>query len=522
LQIGNRAALSTDSGISTALTNNAFHNGTNFTYSQTATALLYRQEGGQHEWFNAPSGTAGNAISFTQAMTLGSNSGLSIGTPSAAPSQGLLVQGASIFNGNLSLENAVSPRVSVTGNTATGFPGYNLSNTTQAYEIIVRGNLSNAFQIRNTTVSADLLSIASTGAATFSSSIDARGNIAMQYDSTAANQAILSHNGTSAILYSSGNTTKKDFTIYRDGGVDAGLIIKGSNGNVLIGTTTDAGFKLDVNGTGRFSGNVSLNQAANPQLNIVASNSTGVPEIYLNRSTSTTVGYIGAGVNSTVTNVGDFVVLENRLSTGGIALRTNNSTRLTIDSTGAATFSSSVTSLAAAGATFVRAATSGGSDVRITSGASVGFVGTTSNHSLSFVTNNNVVATIGTDAAVNFGGSVLAVGITSSASVAFPHTTKSANYTLNATDYTVGFDCASNRTATLPDATTCAGRVYVIYQYNTNIGSRYVTLDGNGSQTINGLTTFSLQYYEDFTSVMIQSNGSNWVVIANSVVGGAF
>ena len=102
-------------------------------------------------------------------------------------------------------------------------------------------------------------------------------------------------------------------------------------------------------------------------------------------------------------------------------------------------------------------------------------------------------------------------------SVSFPHTTKSANYTLDATDYTVGFDCASSRTATLPDATTCAGRVYVIYQYNTNSGARFVTLDGNGSQTINGLTTVSLQYYEDYSSVMIQSNGSNWIIISDAL-----
>jgi hypothetical protein len=99
-------------------------------------------------------------------------------------------------------------------------------------------------------------------------------------------------------------------------------------------------------------------------------------------------------------------------------------------------------------------------------------------------------------------------------SIALPHTTKSANYTLDVTDYTVGFDCASNRTANLPDATTCAGRIYVIYQYNTNFGVRYVTLDGSGSQTIDGVTTYSLAFFEDFSSVMIQSNGSNWVVIA--------
>ena len=102
-------------------------------------------------------------------------------------------------------------------------------------------------------------------------------------------------------------------------------------------------------------------------------------------------------------------------------------------------------------------------------------------------------------------------------SISLPHTTKSANYTLDASDYTVGFDCASNRTATLPDATTCAGRIYVIYQYNTNTGMRYVTIDPNGSQTISGVATYPLSSYGDFSSVMIQSTGSNWVVISDAL-----
>jgi hypothetical protein len=40
------------------------------TYIATAAASRYQQSGGGHFWFTAPSGTAGNAISFTQAMTL--------------------------------------------------------------------------------------------------------------------------------------------------------------------------------------------------------------------------------------------------------------------------------------------------------------------------------------------------------------------------------------------------------------------------------------------------------------------
>jgi len=46
-------------------------------------------------------------------------------------------------------------------------------------------------------------------------------------------------------------------------------------GNVLIGTTTDAGFKLDVNGTGRFSGNVTVTGSATNSLTVRGSGFTG-------------------------------------------------------------------------------------------------------------------------------------------------------------------------------------------------------------------------------------------------------
>jgi hypothetical protein len=58
-------------------TNNYF-NGSNFIYSGSYAASKYEQSGGAHSWYNAASGTAGNAITFTQAMTLDSSSRLCV------------------------------------------------------------------------------------------------------------------------------------------------------------------------------------------------------------------------------------------------------------------------------------------------------------------------------------------------------------------------------------------------------------------------------------------------------------
>jgi hypothetical protein len=57
---------------------NTFHDGSDNKYIATGYANLYLQSSGQHLWYNAPSGTAGNAITFTQALTLDTNGKLTI------------------------------------------------------------------------------------------------------------------------------------------------------------------------------------------------------------------------------------------------------------------------------------------------------------------------------------------------------------------------------------------------------------------------------------------------------------
>ena len=65
----------------TGVINNAYYNASSqWIYKNTAAASNYYQISGSHVWLNAPSGTAGNAITFTQAMTLDASGNLLLGT----------------------------------------------------------------------------------------------------------------------------------------------------------------------------------------------------------------------------------------------------------------------------------------------------------------------------------------------------------------------------------------------------------------------------------------------------------
>jgi hypothetical protein len=50
---------------------NQYYNGTNYVYVNTDFAASYQQVYGIHKWWTAASGTAGNAITFTQSLALG-------------------------------------------------------------------------------------------------------------------------------------------------------------------------------------------------------------------------------------------------------------------------------------------------------------------------------------------------------------------------------------------------------------------------------------------------------------------
>ena len=213
-----------------------------WTYLQTASASQYLQINGSHVWRNAPSGTAGNAITFTQAMTLAAAGSLGVGTPTP-------------------------------------------TNRLQIYASAITTNDWNTYSAR------------------FSNNSDK--GVIIGYDTTNS----VGHIGSVS-----------------PGVAWTPLSINTNGGNVLIGTSTDAGYKLDVNGTGRFY----RNDAANTSLTIANAyiNQGNLINFQHNTAGTTTNGYIGHGGD----NTGNFVILNNGITALSFA-----------KATGAATFSSSVT-----------------------------------------------------------------------------------------------------------------------------------------------------------------------------------
>jgi len=78
LQLGPQSAIGSLSNTYTVLGTNWYDDGAN-KYIQNGYATLYYQNAGQHIWNTAPSGTAGNTITFTTAMTLTTGSELFVG-----------------------------------------------------------------------------------------------------------------------------------------------------------------------------------------------------------------------------------------------------------------------------------------------------------------------------------------------------------------------------------------------------------------------------------------------------------
>jgi hypothetical protein len=92
MQFPGSNAIQGSGSLGLAFFNNAYNNGTNDIYSANGAAYKH-VIGTAFQWFTAAAGTAGNAITFTQAMTLDAAGSLLLGSPTKVSSETLQVYG---------------------------------------------------------------------------------------------------------------------------------------------------------------------------------------------------------------------------------------------------------------------------------------------------------------------------------------------------------------------------------------------------------------------------------------------
>jgi hypothetical protein len=251
---------------------------------------MYNQFQGKHYWSTAGTSTAGNAISFTQAMTLDASGRLGIGTTS--PTTALNVLSAVNANiGNVSITS--------TDNDASGLSfkvRSSPSDPTNSRSWMLHNNYSAAgtFEIlRSTTATGNPTTFAlkfegSTGAATFSSNVTVTG-----------------------VLYTDVVATRSGTAIdFRDQAAASIMYLDATNKRVGIGTTSPDS-KLTVQGSGY----------------VIKAIATGSDSVYL-QTVNGSYDYI-AGI---ATSLGYGLMGMN--SNHSLAIMTNGSERMRITSGG--------------------------------------------------------------------------------------------------------------------------------------------------------------------------------------------
>jgi hypothetical protein len=174
MQLGGTTAIWDISSVS-GFSNNLYNDGTS-RYLTSNFATIFQQWDGGFAWLQAPSGTAGNAITFTQAMTLGANGNLLLNTTTDNGAR-LQVAGSGTFsgsvttNGNFVLATA-GQRIAFDNNLRYILP------VTPADRLRIAQNaFATGIEIGfdNGTSFSPSLTFATTGAATFSSSVTVGG-----------------------------------------------------------------------------------------------------------------------------------------------------------------------------------------------------------------------------------------------------------------------------------------------------------------------------------------------------------
>lgn len=127
---------------------------------------------------------------------------------------------------------------------------------------------------------------------------------------------------------------------------------------------------------------------------------------------------------------------------------------------------------------------------------------------IAFIANGDVIFYTNSDADTTIGSTIIWVErwrIKRDGVVPLGVTTKTGAYTATTADSVIL--CNGTFTVTLPTASGNTGKVF----YIKNIGTGIVTIDGDGSETIDGATTHVITTQHDSRTLV--SDGSNWRII---------
>ena len=243
---------------------NQYFDGTNAVYKTTGTASRFALVGNEFQWRTAPSGTAGNAISFTQAMTLDASGRLGIGTTSptfrfdvettnltvgrfysnaAGTRNNILIQNSGNYNygviGVVSATGGISGDVYALGYSASGSTAMTpVLNWTSGGNVgigttspVAADGSAKTLQLGNRLVIQNVIGTQ------FLLSTNAYYDGTWKYIAAAKAQAVRGTGESGAIQFSLSPTGTSGGTITNMDGSDVKMIILES-GNVGIGTTT--------------------------------------------------------------------------------------------------------------------------------------------------------------------------------------------------------------------------------------------------------------------------------------------
>ena len=210
-------------------------------------ATLYNQQSGQHQFYTAPSGTAGNAISFTQAMTLTSGGNLLVGTTTDAGFK-LDVNGTGRFSAsgstNLVVQRTGSNGVFMQLLDASGNSVFLGGNNGDFQVQTPSGGFSNKLVVTNT---------GNVGIGTTSPQVAGGGYTGLHINGSGSSLVLSTSGANLTYLYTLG-TGGVDFAIensgaqiFRGGSSERMRITSG--GNVGIGTASPTNGLLVINST---------------------------------------------------------------------------------------------------------------------------------------------------------------------------------------------------------------------------------------------------------------------------------